>query len=217
MSVDLNLSDRVIEAALALAPAKGWRRLTLADVAEEAGIGLAAMYAIYPSRRALLSGLLRYVDTRVLDEGVVAADQSTRERLFEIVMRRFDVLQAHRLGFTEILRELVFDPLSLLPAAPDFARSMTWMLEAAGVSTAGLPGNLRVKGLAAVYLNTLRIWIGDESVDQARTMAALDRGLKELEGIGRRLPGFDADWAAQAAPNPPPGSGSLPGDSTVAP
>lgn len=216
MSVDLNLSDRVIEAALALAPAKGWRRLTLADVAAEAGIGLAAMYAVYPSRQALLSGLLRYVDTRVLAEGVVAADQSTRERLFEIVMRRFDVLQSHRLGFTEILREVVFDPLSLLPAAPDFARSMTWMLEAAGVSTAGVAGNLRVKGLAAVYLNTLRIWIGDESVDQSRTMAALDRGLRELEGIGRRLPGFDADWEAPAAASTRPEPGSPPGESTSA-
>jgi hypothetical protein len=104
----------------------------------------------------------------------------------------------------------------LEPAAPDFARSMTWMLEAAGVSTAGVPGNLRVKGLAAVYLNTLRIWIGDESVDQSRTMAALDRGLRELEGIGRRLPGFDADWEALAAASTRPEPGSPPGESTAA-
>lgn len=216
MTVDIKVSEQLIEAALTLAPVKGWRRLTLADIAAEAGVGLAGMYEAFPSKTALLAGLLRYVDHKVLSEGAVARDQSMRERLFEILMRRFDVLQANRLAFTEILREVVFEPLSWLPVAPDFARSMLWMLEAVGLPTTGLAGNLRVKGLAVLYLKTLRTWIDDESMDQARTMAALDRGLRELEGLGRRLPGFDADWNAEPTANPPPEGGSPPGESPPA-
>jgi hypothetical protein len=58
---------------------------------------------------------------------------------------------------------------------------MRWMLEAAGVSTAGLRGALRVRGLMAVWLWALRAWERDESADLSGTMAALDTALRRAE------------------------------------
>ena len=55
--------------------------------------------------------------------------------------------------------------------------SMGWMLEAAGVSTVGLPGLARRRILVLVYLSVLVVFAGDESADLAKTMAALDRRL----------------------------------------
>jgi hypothetical protein len=59
---------------------------------------------------------------------------------------------------------------------------MAVLLEAAGISTEGVGGLVRIKGLGAVYLATLRRWLGDESEDKAATMAALDRMLRRGEG-----------------------------------
>jgi hypothetical protein len=64
---------------------------------------------------------------------------------------------------------------------------MALMLEAAGVSSSGLRGTLRTKGLGAIYLATMRDWFGDDSSDKARTMAALDARLRRAEGWARRL------------------------------
>ena len=64
-------------------------------------------------------------------------------------------------------------------------RSLAWMAAAAGVDTSGLLGVLRVKALGAAYLVVLRAWLADESEDKARTMAALDRALKNLEMIAQ--------------------------------
>ena len=60
---------------------------------------------------------------------------------------------------------------------------MACMLEAAGLSTTGVRGALRVKGLGAVYLVVLRTWLGDDDPDLARTMAMLDRMTRRAESL----------------------------------
>jgi hypothetical protein len=72
--------------------------------------------------------------------------------------------------------------MSLL-TLPRFMLSMSWMLEAAGISSAGLKGLLRTKGLAMVYLNTVRVWVRDETPDMSKTMAALDQNLRRAERV----------------------------------
>ena len=58
-------------------------------------------------------------------------------------MRRFDVLQQHRAGMLALLRVLPTDPMLTLALGAATGRSMGWMLEAAGVSAAGLTGRVR--------------------------------------------------------------------------
>ena len=68
--------------------------------------------------------------------------------------------------------------------------SMRMMLDAVSINSSGPCGALRAKGLAVIYANTLRVWLDDESLDQAATMAALDRGLIQAERLMRLfLPG----------------------------
>src|SRR6185437_8021756 len=81
-----------------------------------------------------------------------------------------------------ILRDSIGDPAALL-GAPALLRSMAWMLAAAVISAAGWPGVLRPQALAGLYLWVLREFLSDESVDLARTMAALDRGLRRAQSF----------------------------------
>jgi hypothetical protein len=103
-------------------------------------------------------------------------------------MLRFDALAPHKKAVASILADVPADPLAALTEARPLLRSMAWMLEAAGLSAAGLGGCLRVHGLAGVYLATLRVWLGDDSSDLARTMAALDRNLRRAESLVGMLP-----------------------------
>ena len=58
---------------------------------------------------------------------------------------------------------------------------MRWMLEAAGIPARGVRGELRVKGLVAVWLWTIRAWRADDTEDLSATMAALDTALRRAE------------------------------------
>ncbi len=196
---DAPLADRLLDAALAMIAADGWRSATMGEIALRGGVALADLYALFPSRPHLLAALLARTDRRVLAAPVADATENPRDRLFDVLMRRFDALQPHKEAYLRLMRELPFDPPAMLALLLRLRRAMRWMVEAAGLSASGAAGLLRTRGLALIYLNALRIWAGDDSPDMARTMAALDRDLRRADALVHRLPGF-----AGVAPPPPP-------------
>lgn len=185
----------LIDAALALAAASGWRGLAMADVAAEAGLTPAEALRIYPDRNRLMAAFRRRVDADVMAGSAprLDAEESPRDRLFDVLMRRFDALAPHKAGVAAILRDLPGEPPAVICHGLGLLASMRLSLELAGISSAGIAGRLKAKGLAAVYANALRAWLKDESPDMAPTMAALDRGLMQAERLAGAL------WPA----NPP--------------
>ena len=175
-------ADRIIDAALARVASEGWRHLSLATIADAAGLPMLSVYRTFGSKQAILRGLYRRVDEAALAEPPSAEPaERPRDRLFDLLMRRFDILQPYKPALEVLWRELPGDPLTILCAGAWLLRSMRWMLEAANISTAGLRGTLAVKLTAAAYSSTMRVWHGDDSPDLARTMAALDARLRRIE------------------------------------
>ncbi len=178
--------DRLVDAALALAARQGWRDTGLGEIAAEAGLPLGEAYAACPSKLAILAAFHQRIDRAALAAGAAEQDAAPRDRLFDVLMRRFDALQPHKPALRAILRDGMGDPLALL-GLPALLRSMAWMLEAAGISAAGWRGRLRANLLAGLYLSVLRVFLGDDSTDLAQTMAVLDRRLRRAEsflGVG---------------------------------
>lgn len=183
-----SVRQRAIAAALGLASKQEWSSVALRDIAQSADLTLAELYGELPSKQAVLAALSRDVDTKLLAEiGEAEADETPRDRLFDVIMRRIDALEPHKAAIESILRGTGRDPVALVCAIGSLQRSMAWMLEAAGIPASGLGGAVRVKGLTALYCMVLRAWLSDDTSDNAQTMAALDRGLRRAEWILDRL------------------------------
>ncbi|MGH7053096.1 MAG: TetR family transcriptional regulator [Stellaceae bacterium] len=175
-------ADRIIDAALALIAREGWRRLTLAAIAHEAELPLLRVYRLYGSRHAVLAAFSRRTDEAVLAEPPAAEPgERPRDRLFDLLMRRFDALTPHKAALAGLARELPLDPPAALCAGTALLRSMRWMLEAAEVASTGLAGAVVVQLVTGAYLAAIRVWERDDSPDLARTMAALDARLRRIE------------------------------------
>src|SRR6266566_7741568 len=180
--------DRIIDAAFSLIAQQGWRRLSLAEIAAEAGLPILTLYRAFPSKAAILCGFSRRIDEAVLAtpldsaaDAAEEADERPRDRVFDLLMRRFDALQPYRAALEVLGRELPADPIAAFCTGAGLVRSIAWMVEAAGISTVGLGGIVAVKLTAAAYLATARVWLRDDSPDLAPTMAALDRRLRGIE------------------------------------
>jgi hypothetical protein len=132
----------------------------------------------FGTKGEILAAFVRAVDDEVL-AGAPArtADQPARDALFEVVMRRFDVLAPYKPALQSITEAWPADP-SLLCA---LAASQAWMLRAAGIGPEGVEGQLRSAGLGAIYASVFRTWLDDDDPGLARTMAALDRRLRRGE------------------------------------
>ncbi len=185
-----DIPRHIVATAIGLAATQGWRDTTLGDIAAAAKLTLAEVHGHYRSKPAILVAFSRQIDAAVLDgDDPELADQPAADRLFDVLMRRFDALSPHKAGVRAVIRDSLGDPLALVSGACALERSMSWMLAAARIDASGLGGSLRVKGLAAIYLAVLRIWLADETDDMAATMAALDKRLRQadaaLAALGR--------------------------------
>jgi AcrR family transcriptional regulator len=194
-------ATRIVDAALAVAARDGWRAASLAAIAAEAGIGVLQLYSVFPSKTAILEAFHRRIDTIVLAAAGEEAGERPRDRLFDVIMRRFDALHPYKGAVAAIARDAASDPLAALGGVPALLNSMAWMLEISGVSASGWLGRARVKLLLGIYFSVLRVWLTDDSADMARTMATLDARLRYAERwLGLTTPGLGGR-EARAAPD----------------
>lgn len=178
-----DVPDAALDAFLGLVAEKGYVNVALRDVAASAGLELAELYRRYPDKAALVAGFLARIDAEVIAGTPAASDpeETVRDRLFDVLMRRFDALRPHRAAVQAIRRAGLRDPLLALSLGPAVRRSMAAMLEAAGVPSDGVPGALRQSGLLAIYQSVSQVFERDETADSSKTMAALDSRLKRAE------------------------------------
>lgn len=185
--------DKIVDAALSLAAERRWREISLTDIARAAKTSLGEVHEHFRSKQAILGAFIDRIDTRILadagDEAQKDAEgEPVRERLLDVLMRRFEALTPHKQAVASIVRDGAGDPAFALCAGPRLIRSMAWSLEAAGVSSAGIAGRIRTKGLAAIYARAVFVWLRDDSEDMGRTMAHLDRALRRAEKLIAALP-----------------------------
>jgi len=176
---------RLIEAALALAAERDWARIGLSDIAQRAGVGLAELRRAATTKAHILAAYQRRVDAAALDGADPDDGETPRDRLFDLLMSRFDALNQHRDGAVALARAAGRDPCLAAFGAAGLTRGMAWMADAAGVRVDGLRGRAAVRALTAVYALTIRDWVADDSPDMAQVMAGLDSRLRRLE----RAPG----------------------------
>jgi ubiquinone biosynthesis protein COQ9 len=198
----------LVTAAFRIAGEEGWRKVNVPAAARAAGLSLPEARARFPSRAAILLRFGRLADQTALQDA--PSEGSVRDRLFDLLMRRFDVLQTHRTGVRALLRALPTDPPSAILLACASKRSMRWMLQAAGVTATGPRGEIQVRGLLAVWLWSVRAWERDTSDDLSGTMAAIDKALERAEQVAswlhgqRRTPPAATSGAGDPDPSPLP-------------
>lgn len=181
---ETHAQGRVIKAALDLAAERPWQDVTLRDIADRATVSLAELRNDFAGKPAILAKFVRLVDDAVIAKSPGReAGQPARDRVFDVLMTRLEVLEPYKAA----IRSIVAAPGSTLAIAKTLLASQAWMLHAAGIGTDGPVGRARVAGLASVYSSVLRTWLDETDVAYPRTMAALDRRLKRGEAALRSL------------------------------
>lgn len=218
---------RIIRAALRLAEQKGWRALRLDEIARDAGLTLADLRDEFAGKTAILLAFSREIDRAVLARAAPDMSEPVRDRLFDVIMSRLEVLAPYRPALRRILDDVRSDARVAAALCGASLRAQYWMVTAAGLRADAPEGCLRIPEMAAVYARVIPVWLDDDDPGLARTMAALDRRLRrgercveaveEVCATARRLlcaflprRGDGAGRARGATPPPPPPAGSQP-------
>ena len=174
----------IVDGLMDLASKRPWSEIEINDIAQAANVSLAEFRDLFPSKGAVLGGLSRQIDRQVLEgTGGDLASEPARERIFDVLMRRFDALEPYKPALRRIMQDLQYDPVSIAALNKVALNSMRFMLAAANINTEDALGSLKLQGMVLVYSNTMRTWLDDDDPTLARTMARLDRELRRGERV----------------------------------
>src|SRR5215468_9404136 len=187
-SPDQSPRELIIAAFMALLAEKPIEHIERTEIAKRAHVSLSALRSEFSSSFAILSAHVKEIDRAVLEHGASGdmADEPPRERLFDVLMRRIELLEPYKAAIRSLARSVTRDPVLAFALNGLAVRSQQWMLAAADISTSGPTGTVRAQGLALLFASVLRTWLDDDDPGHARTMAALDRAL----GRGQRWASF---------------------------
>lgn len=182
----------VVDALMALAAERRWDDISLDDIATRAGLSLADLRDLFPSKGAMLGGFIRRID-RIVLEGRASdlADSPTRDRVLDLMIRRFDALVPYREALKSIHAAFAHDVMGLAALNQQALNSWRYLLASAGVETEGPLGFIKLQGAILVVARIFPVFLEDGEEGLPRTMAALDRELNRAEWVLRRAEGVD--------------------------
>lgn len=181
----------LIDTTLSLAGELGWPSVTLQLVGKTANVPLSEVSAIFSSKWDILEAFRERTDL-LLTAGKSAnlSGQSAKDRLFDILMARIEIIEPWKAGIGSIARHAVAQPITGIRLFTSLNKSMECMIEHVNAKIQG-PGKLiQSRGLTLIYLLVLRRWIGDHSSDLGPTMAELNERLISADQLISRICGW---------------------------
>jgi hypothetical protein len=137
---------------------------------------------MFDGKVAMLGAFVERIDKAVLDGGAAEGD-SERDRLFDVLMRRFEAMAPYRAGVRSLARSVRRDPALGCAMAMLAERSAGWMMAAAEISGGPLIRRVKRTGAAMAFAEAMRAWLDDDDPGLGKTMAALDRALRRGERV----------------------------------
>ena len=190
-SFDASVRRDLARAALATAASGAWRTLTLLDLAKAAGRPVSDFYGA--SMGEAVDCVEEAFDRAISDSlEALDASQSVRDRLFDLIMKRFEAMEPHRAAILAMEVGIDRDPILLAAQHQRHARCARWVLALAGLEADGMTGNARAQGLSVIIGQARAAWRSDDAGDFTKTMASLDKNLRRAEEMFGRWAGFEA-------------------------
>jgi AcrR family transcriptional regulator len=174
--------ERIVAAFMTILATRAFEDIGFAEIAARAEVSLAGLRREFGSRVAILAAFIKDVDQKVLD-GIDAdmASEPARERLFDVLMRRIEILGPHKDAIRSLMNSVRTDPCLAVALNGMAVQTHQWMLTAADIDASGVRGMMRAQGTALLFARVLQTFVRDDDPGHARTMAALDKQLSRGE------------------------------------
>jgi hypothetical protein len=180
--MSLSSRHRIRQAAFLLALRLPWHLVTLEAISREANLSLSELRHFAPSKASILCDFSSDIDnSMLLNLARQPPSGEVHDRLFDVVLRRLEIMGPYREVLASILRSPVADPSEGMELFSAANRSVGWMLAAAGAEDDSHWRGMKKIALLRAYWRVLQVWAEDDDPALTMTMAALDRRLRDAQ------------------------------------
>lgn len=175
-----------VKALLKCAAEYPFEQITLYDIATRADLPLSD-FADIGTRDVVIDAVEPFFDRALVDDHLDFSDPPV-ERLFEVIMLRFEAMESYRDGLVKLMDWRDLQPgrrAALISARKDTAK---WALIAAGLDKGSrIEQFAQTAALVWVLSRAEDAWTQDTDGDFTRTMAKLDADLKSVSARFERF------------------------------
>ncbi|KZK77144.1 hypothetical protein PsAD13_04630 [Pseudovibrio sp. Ad13] len=167
--------QKVIASFIELLETHRIEEITYTAIADNAGVKIEVVRACCNGKLDLLAAFMQDIDQKVLKErDPDLMDETRRDRLFDVLMCRLDIMEPHREAIRNLRKTVVKDPALAMHMHKLVTRSMKWMLVAAGIEEFGLRSVGMSNALALGFERLVRVWLEDDAPGHPKVMVAVD-------------------------------------------
>ena len=116
----IEFEKKIAQKTLNILKKKSWNTFSLEQILKSVKVKKTNIKTKFD----LLKLISKYVDYLLINNTKSLENSSTKDMLFEVLMARFDILEAHRKAFLEIYKILKKNPQQFIKLLPVFFESM---------------------------------------------------------------------------------------------
>ncbi|WP_028967943.1 TetR/AcrR family transcriptional regulator [Sphingomonas phyllosphaerae] len=170
--------QNVIDAYLRVMAEHPYAEVTMAMVADAAGLTLGDLRRTFASEEAILEEFASWADAAMLDwVDAAQTSSSARERVIGAMLARFHILTPHRDAVSSILTGAAADAGTLLFFNRVSVEEHRWTLIAAGLNHRGARARNLAEAISQAFVTAAPAWLSDADPDLASTRAAIEASL----------------------------------------
>jgi AcrR family transcriptional regulator len=173
------IDTKSVAALLSLLSDHDWDDVSLNQIARKAKVPLATVQKRYKTLDDFIPLCPPYFDDQMHCE-IAVTDLSPPDRLFDLLMSRFEALQQHRHAVLVIRQRIRHTPSLAFQILHPHLNSMRKIMGQADLSPKVITSDFAAYSLLGVYALTFYAWEQDESPDLTTTMARLDNLTKKF-------------------------------------
>ena len=172
---------KITETTLNILNNKLWHSVSLKEIKKKSQVK--SFDKLINNKQELLKKINHYFDYELSLVAVNIEKSNKKDMMFEILMMRFDILQANRKGIISIFDSFKQRPKELFFLLPDLLNSILLMMNYAKFSSTGILGQLKTKGLFIIYISSFLVWLKDDTRSLEKTMISVDNYLDQADKI----------------------------------
>jgi len=172
---------KIAETVLFLLKNKNWNDLSLEEIKKKSKIQ--KFDKLIKNKKAIIKKINEYFDYKLSFRLKNIEQSNNKDMIFEILMMRFDILQKYRKGILSIFNSFKGKPQDLVFLLPNIIDSIILMVNYTNVSTKGIKGQLKIKGIVIIYISSFFAWMNDDTPSLDKTMITLDKNLDQAGKI----------------------------------
>ena len=168
---------KIAQVTLRILKETSWDNVKVEEVKDK--VQIKSFDKFIKNKKDFLKCINQYFDYKLSMNSQSIEKSNNKDMIFEVLMMRFDLLQTYRKEILSIYNSFKKKPQDLAFLLPSLLDSIILMVGFTNISSKGLLGRVKIKGIFIIYVASFFIWIKDESKSLEKTMTSLDSNLDQ--------------------------------------